>query len=68
MSETKFHTHTEPHAKLEMNVRSNKYSQVFNRVGMGYRELTKWIILLIFLKKDKNCDVTIVKYHVVSCA
>jgi hypothetical protein len=40
-----------------MKFRINKYSQVSNKVGTDYKELTKSIIL------DKYVDVIAVKYN-----
>jgi hypothetical protein len=55
---------------MEMKFIINKYSQVFYRVGPGYRELTKFLIVKYFgfPREVYNFRFTDVEFHTVSNA
>jgi hypothetical protein len=55
---------------MKMKFRIKKYSQVFNRVGPGYRGLTKFIIIdqYVDFPGGLNFSFADVEFHIVSSA
>jgi hypothetical protein len=56
---------------MRMKFRIKKYYQVFNRIGLGYGGLTKFIIIdqnVGFPGEGYNFSFTDVEYHIVSSA
>jgi hypothetical protein len=56
---------------MKKKFKINKYSQVFNRVSLGYGGLAKFIIIdhyFGFPEKGYNFSITDVEFHTVSSA